>query len=79
MIPGHIERRIKRYMIVDTKLTSHILEPDEGEEFWGIPTDWYGENTPEHIEIRKINKIYKTINPQRIFEIEFYTSEDELQ
>ena len=69
-------KKIKSYTIwKENDNDSYTIWPKEGEEFWGIPTDYYNINSSEYIEIRREELITHTVNTQKIDEIEFFIND----
>ena len=73
MISGNFERPIKMYFLIDRAGQNFgWTKPEEGEEFWGIPYHWHGENSTPFIEHRIKGKVTITVNCSDISSIEFY-------
>ena len=74
MISGNSERPIKRYHFIDRLEEGYgWTNPDEGEEFWGIPYQWHGDNSLPFIEHRVNGFVTQTVNATDISSIEFKT------
>ncbi len=63
MIPGQREIRVAKFCYIDrcSKRTGWNV-PGDGEEFWGIPHQYYGELSQPFIEIRKNGAVKQTVN-----------------
>jgi len=72
MISGNSERPIKMYHLIDRLGKGYgWTKPEDGEEFWGIPYQWHGDNSMPFIEHRKNGFISQTVNVSDVSAIEF--------
>lgn len=69
MIPDYI--KISNFLTDDRVCVS----PDDGEEFYGVPSGWYKHIKESYIAVMKDNKLIGTINCKFIREINFEPKE----
>lgn len=72
MIPSIKPMKVKKYLHID-RLAEGLgfCEPQEGEEFLGIPVSWYGDESDPFIQVSKNGKIIRTVNCSDLAIIEF--------
>ena len=72
MIPGSVEKKIKKYFLIDRCAEGFgYISANNGETLIGIPYGWYHENSTPFIEHRVDGVVTKTVNVSDVSEIVF--------
>ena len=74
--PGDKIRQIASYLCIDHCGEGYgRTSPEDGETFIGIPHGWYDQGAESFIEVRKGDRVVRTVNPRDLSEIEFADEE----